>query len=99
MVIIITAIIAIVSTIFIAIYEMRQISLLSGQQQKSKKQAHNNQTNKQTNKQRRLTVLITLSMPASCAMMGAEMRSGTPIPAIFFTIPFNTYHKERERER
>lgn len=44
-------------------------------------------------------MLITLSMPASCAMMGAEMRSGTPIPAMFFTIPLSTYEKKiRGRE-
>jgi hypothetical protein len=29
-------------------------------------------------------------------MMGAEMRSGTPIPAMFLTIPFNTYNKKKE---
>ena len=30
--------------------------------------------------------------------MGAEMRSGTPIPAMFFTIPFNTYDKKVKEE-
>jgi hypothetical protein len=54
------------------------------------------QRNKHMNEQRCLTVLMTLSMPASWAMMGAEMRSGTPIPAIFFTIPFNTYDKKKK---
>ena len=37
-----------------------------------------------------LTWLIKLSMPASFAMTGAEIRSGIPILEIFFTMPFKT---------
>ena len=46
-----------------------------------------------------LTVLIILSMPASLAIMGAEMRSGTPIPSIFLTIPFSTCVRQEDRDK
>ena len=46
-----------------------------------------------------LTWLMWLSIPASLAISGAEMRSGVPISGIFFNIPFSTCIGRRVRER